>query len=73
MYNWYNGEVDSLEKQQAEADVILKKAQYDDASALTTRSRTSDESQVKSLEAQVKSAEATLTQLILLPPIEGRC
>jgi HlyD family secretion protein len=72
MYNWYNGEVDSLEKQQAEADVILKKAQYDDAVRAYNKIKDGPtESQVKSLEAQVKSAEATVNTAYIIAPIDG--
>ncbi len=72
MYNWYNGEVDELEKQQAEADLLLAKAQYDDAVRAYEKIKEGPtESQVNSLQAQIDAAEATMETAYIVAPIDG--
>ena len=72
MYNWYNGEVDSLEKQQAEANLLLAEAQYDDAvRAYEKIENGPTESQTKSLEAQIKSADATVNTAYIIAPVDA--
>lgn len=72
MYNWYNGEVDSLEKQQAEANLLLAEAQYDDAvRAYEKIENGPTESQTKSLEAQIKSANATVNTAYIIAPVDA--
>jgi HlyD family secretion protein len=72
MYNWYNGEVDALEKQQAEAALLLAQAQYEDAVRSYEKIKNGPtESQIASLQAQIKAAEATMKTAYIVAPIDG--
>ena len=72
MYNWYNGEVDALEKQQAEAALLLAQAQYEDAVRSCEKIKNGPtESQIASLQAQIKAAEATMKTAYIVAPIDG--
>lgn len=72
MYNWYNGEVDDLEKQQAEAALLLAQAQYDDAVRAYEKIKSGPtESQISSLQAQINAAEAIMKTAYIVAPING--
>ena len=72
MYNWYNGEVDALEKQQAEAALLLAQAQYDDAVRAYEKIKNGPtESQMSSLQAQIDAAKATMKTAYIVAPIDG--
>ncbi len=72
MYNWYNGEVNKYEKQQAEAALLLAEAQYDDAVRAYEKIKDGPtESQVSSLQAQIDAAEATMKTAYIVAPIDG--
>ncbi len=72
MYNWYNGEVNKYEKQQAEAALLLAEAQYDDAVRAYEKIKDGPtDSQVNSLQAQIDAAEATMKTASIAAPING--
>lgn len=72
MYNWYNGEVDELDKQQAEAALLLANAQYDDAVRAYEKIKDGPTgAEVNSLQAQIDAAEATMETAYIVAPIDG--
>lgn len=71
-YNWYNGEVDTLKKQQAEADVILKEAELKDAQRAYDKIKDGPtENQINSLKSEIDAAQATLNTSKLIAPVDG--
>ncbi len=71
-YNWYNGETDELEVQQAEAALMLAQAQLDDAERAYNRIKDGPtENQVNSLQAQIDAAQATINTSMIVSPIDG--
>ncbi len=71
-YNWYSGEVDSLKKQQAEADYMLKSAEYDDAVRAYDRVKNGPTpAQIQSLQSEIDAAQAVVNTANLIAPIDG--
>ncbi len=71
-YNWYNGETDELEVQQAEAALMLAQAQLDDAVRAYNRIKDGPtENEVNSLQAQIDAAQATINTSMIVSPIDG--
>ncbi len=71
-YNWYNGESDLLDVQKADASLRLAQAQLDDATRAYDRIKDGPtQNQVRSLEAQINAAAATINTSKIIAPISG--
>lgn len=71
-YNWYNGEVDTLTKQQAEADVILKEAELKDAQRAYDKIKDGPtDNQIRSLQSEIDAAQALSNTDKLIAPVDG--
>ena len=71
-YNWYNGETEELEVQQADASLKLAQAQLDDAVRAYDRIKDGPtENQVRSIQAQIDAAAATVNTAKIVSPISG--
>ncbi len=71
-YNWYNGEAEEIDVQKADAALKLAKAQLDDAVRAYDRIKDGPtENQVRSLQAQIDSAAATVNTSKIVAPIDG--
>ena len=71
-YNWYNGEADPLELKKAEATLKLREAEYEDAVRdyeKIMNGPTAD--QIRSLEAEINAAAATMKTAQIIAPITG--
>lgn len=71
-YNWYNGEVDTLIKQQAEANVILKEAELKDAQRAYNKIKNGPtENQIKTLQSEIDAAQALANTAKIIAPVDG--
>lgn len=71
-YNWYSGEADELDVQKAEAALMLAQAQLNDAERAYERIKDGPtENQVRSLQAQINAAAATINTSKIIAPISG--
>ncbi len=71
-YNWYNGETEEIEVQQADAALKLAQAQLDDAVRAYDRIKDGPtENQVRSIQAQIDAAAATVNTAKIVSPISG--
>lgn len=71
-YNWYNGEAEEIDIQKADAALKLAQAQLDDAERAYNRIKDGPtENQVRSLQAQIDSAAATVNTARIVAPIDG--
>lgn len=71
-YNWYNGQVDPLDLKKAEATLKLRQAEYADAvRAYEEIMNGPTENQVRSLEAEINAAAATMKTSQIIAPIDG--
>lgn len=71
-YNWYNGQVDPLDLKKAEATLKLRQAEYADAvRAYEEIMNGPTENQIKSLEAEINAAAATMKTSQIIAPIDG--
>lgn len=71
-YNWYNGQVDPLDLKKAEATLKLREAEYADAvRAYEEIMNGPTENQVRSLEAEINAAAATMKTAQIIAPIDG--
>jgi len=71
-YNWYNGETEEIEIQKADAALKLAQAELDDAVRAYNRIKDGPtENQVRSLQAQINAAAATINTSRIVAPIDG--
>ena len=71
-YNWYNGETEEIEVQKADAALKLAKAQLDDAVRAYNRIKDGPtDNQVRSIQAQIDAAAATVNTAKIIAPISG--
>ena len=71
-YNWYNGETEEIEVQQADAALKLAQAQLDDAVRAYNRIKDGPtDNQVRSIQAQIDAAAATVNTSKIVVPISG--
>lgn len=71
-YNWYSGETDELDVQKADAALKLAQAQLDDAVRAYNRIKDGPtQNQVRSLQAQIDAAAATINTSKIIAPISG--
>ena len=71
-YNWYNGETEEIDVQQADAALKLAQAQLDDAVRAYDRIKDGPtENQVRSIQAQIDAAAATVNTAKIVAPISG--
>ncbi len=71
-YNWYNGETEEIEVQQADAALKLAQAQLDDAVRAYDRIKDGPtDNQVRSIQAQIDAAAATVNTAKIVAPING--
>ena len=71
-YNWYNGETEEIDVQKADAALKLAKAQLDDAVRAYNRIKDGPtDNQVRSIQAQIDAAAATVNTAKIIAPIDG--
>ena len=71
-YNWYNGETEEIDVQKADAALKLAKAQLDDAVRAYNRIKDGPtDNQVRSIQAQINAAAATVNTAKIIAPIDG--
>ena len=71
-YNWYNGETEEIDIQKADAALKLAQAELDDAVRAYNRIKDGPtENQVRSLQAQIDAAAATVNTSKIIAPIDG--
>ncbi len=72
MYNWYNGETNELEVQQADAALLLAQSKYDDAVRAYDKVKNGPtQDDINSLQAQIDSAQAIMNTADIISPIDG--
>ena len=71
-YNWYNGETEEIDVQKADAALKLAQAQLDDAVRAYNRIKDGPtDNQVRSIQAQIDAAAATVNTAKIIAPIDG--
>lgn len=71
-YGWYSGETEEIDVQKADAALKLAEAQLDDAVRAYNRIKDGPtDNQVRSLQAQVNAAAATVNSAKIIAPIDG--
>ncbi len=71
-YNWFNGETEEIDVQKADAALKLAQAQLNDAERAYNRIKDGPtNNQVRSLQAQVDAAAATVNTARIISPING--
>lgn len=71
-YNWYNGETEEIDVQKADAALKLAKAQLDDAVRAYNRIKDGPtDNQVRTIQAQIDAAVATVNTAKIIAPIDG--
>lgn len=71
-YNWYNGETEEIDVQKADAALKLAQAQLDDAVRAYNRIKDGPtDNQVRSIQAQIDAAAATVNTAKIIAPING--
>ena len=71
-YNWYNGETEEIDIQKADSALKLAQAQLDDAVREYNRIKDGPtENQVRSIQAQIDAAAATVNTSKIIAPIDG--
>lgn len=71
-YNWYNGEAEEIDIQKADAALKLAQAQLDDAVRAYNRIKDGPtNNQIRSIQAQIDAATATINTAKIIAPIDG--
>lgn len=71
-YNWYSGETEEIDVQKAEAALLLAQAQLDDAVRAYNRIKDGPtDNQIRSIQAQIDAAQATINTARIISPISG--
>ena len=71
-YNWYNGETEEIDVQKADAALLLAKAQLNDAVRAYNRIKDGPtDNQIRSIQAQIDAAAATVNTAKIIAPISG--
>ena len=71
-YNWYNGEAEEIDVQKADAALKLAQAQLDDAVRAYNRIKDGPtNNQIRSIQAQIDAAQATVNTAKIIAPING--